>query len=77
MEYIKMQDEVKLIYFYQLGARGFRSNDPIDHPDFIDTLTKITKHSREEYMSQYRMQNLTPQTMSKIILSWLCEGGSI
>lgn len=72
-----MKDEVKLIYFYQLGAKGFRSHDPIDHPDFIDTIIKITEHSHEEYLVQYRMQNLTPRTMSKIILNCLCEWGNI
>jgi hypothetical protein len=72
-----MQDEVKLIYLYQLGAEGFRSGDAIDHPDYIDTIMKVTNDSHEEYQSQYRMQNLTPQVMAKIMLSWLCEKGSI
>ena len=72
-----MEDEVKLIYFYQLGAEGFRSQDPIDNQKYIDTIIKVTKHSNYEYMAQYRNQNLTPKTMAKIMLNWLCAKGSI
>ena len=72
-----MLDEVKLIYFLQLGAEGFRSGDAIDHPDYIDTIIKVTEGLREEYIDQYKMQNLTPHIMSKIMLIWLCQEGSI
>ena len=72
-----MQDEVKLIYLYQLGAEGFRSGDNIDHPKYVDTIIKVTGDLHKEYLAQYRMQNLTPQVMAKIMLSWLCKGGNI
>lgn len=72
-----MQDEVKLIYLYQLGAEGFRSGDNIDHPKYINTIIKVTEDSHKEYLAQYRMQNITPKLMAKIMLSWLCEKGSI
>lgn len=69
-----MLDEVKLIYFYQLGAEGFRSGDIIGHPKYIDTIMKATK-AHAEYQVQYRMQDITPQLMSRIMLGYLCWKG--
>ena len=72
-----MQDEVKLIYFYQLGAEGFRSGDRMDHPDYLDIIIKATKDTDGEYLAQYKHQRITPQLMSKFVLNLLCRGCSI
>lgn len=69
VEFIQMQDEVKLIYFYQLGAKGFRKGDPIDNNNFFDVIAQAMEYGKDEY----RLHSFTVQKMSKIILNWLCR----
>ena len=72
-----MLDEVKLIYLYQLKGKGFRSNDPVENQKYLETICIVTDGLQKEYLKQYRKQNLTPLTMSKLMLQWLCSRGSI
>jgi len=64
-----MQDEVKLIYFYQLGAKGFRRNDLIDNNIYWDTISKAMEYGKDEY----RLHSFTVEKMCKIMLKWLCR----
>jgi hypothetical protein len=70
-----MLDEVKLIYFYQLGAEGFGSGDIIEHPDYADTIIKATKNSYGD--PRFRLQNITPKLMSGVMLNYLVQKCSI
>ena len=64
-----MQDEVKLIYFYQLGAKGFRKGDKIDNDIYFEAINDAMQYGKDEY----RLHSFTTQKMSKIMLKWLCR----
>ena len=67
-----MKEEVKLIYFYQLGAVGFRSGDYMYNSDYYETISKAAGNT-----DGLKHREITPQLMSRIMLNWLCERCSI
>jgi len=62
---------VRLIYYYRLGADGFKSGDRINHPDYEKIINDAINDRSEYYVMKYKLQEITPKLMSEIILDRL------
>ena len=69
---------VKLIYFYQFGARGFRRGSYVDNEDYSDAINDAIDYSYDLYLKTlFSGEGITPGAMSKIMLNFLKGEGSI
>ena len=64
-----MDDGVKLIYFYKLGADGFRSGDIMEHPNFFYTITDAIRSSSKS--GHWNRRHPTIDGMAEIMLDYL------
>lgn len=67
-----MLDEIKLIYFYQLEAEGFRPRDTLDNEEFLPIILDITENPPGRDYYRDPQITITPQLMSELVLLRLC-----